>query len=718
MKHLCILLIMLVSTLGFAQKTESPYLEILTPNAVIPLKSTKANVKISGNIAHVHIAQTYQNTGNIPIEAKYVFPLSTQAAVHKMQMTIGDRTINAKIFEKQEAQRVYDKALKEGKRAAKLDQHRPNVFQMNVGNIVQNDLVTIDIYYTEMLVPLAGNYEFVFPGVVGPRYTGENTSGETVFHQPYTKKGVSDTFEYNLNVQINSGIPIADVSSNSHNIKVHYPNTRIAEVSLTVENENPSNRDFILQYGMRGNEIQSGLLLYEEDGEKFFAYMMEPPKATAKVATTAKEYLFVVDVSGSMNGYPMQVSKKLLRNLLVNLPETDHYNILLFAGGSRVLSTEPLSCSPENIQKGINFLTNINGGGGTNLLNALKTAYALPRMNQNSARSMVVITDGYVSIERQAFEMIEKNLGQANVFTFGIGSGVNRYLLEGMAKVSSSEAFIATEMNEANAIAEKFRNYIKSPLLTQIQIQADGFDAYDVTPSSIPDVFTSRPILVFGKYRGSAKGKLIITGKSGNGIFKKEFRVADGVLSRDNEALRYLWARKKIERLDDYKRRFGDNTKQEVIKLGLQYNLVTQYTSFVAVDTEVVNKNGERKVVKQPLPMPKNVNNSAVGAAASVKGKTVIKRKKRSATKKLESNNIREKATTWFRENYTKFIEKYLKTYDGIRVQIAKDGTILKVEIRINGSWIVNEVLMEHINLLDANVEYSLGEKVTVTIKK
>ena len=468
---------------------------------------------------------------------------------------------------------------------------------------------------------------------------------------------------------------------------------------------------------MRGKEIQSGLLLYEENGEQFFAYMMEPPKASAKVKETAKEYLFIVDVSGSMNGYPMEVSKKLLRNLLVNLPETDHYNILLFAGGSVVLSDKPLACTKENIQKGINFLSNERGGGGTQLLNALKRAYELPRMDATSARSMVVITDGYVSVERKAFEMIEQNLGQANVFTFGIGSSVNRYLLEGMAKVSNSESFIATQMNEANAVAEKFRNYIKSPLLTQIQIKSEGFDVYDVTPSSIPDVFASRPILIFGKYRGEAKGTLTITGQSGNGIFQKEFMVADGMLSKDNKALKYLWARKKIERLDDYKRRFGDNTKQKVIELGLKYNLVTQYTSFVAVDNEVVNKNGNRKVVKQPLPMPKNVNNSAVGAEASVKGKTFIKKKKNPKITNSTAKVDNEKATTWFKENYTKIIEKYLKTYDGIRVEISKDGTIEKVEILVNGVWITNEVLLERINLMEIQEVFTLRKKVTITIK-
>lgn len=713
MKHILIIFIALISSFGFAQKTESPYLEVLTPNAIIPLKSTKADVKISGNIAHVHIAQTYQNTGSIPIEAKYVFPLSTQAAVHKMQMTIGNRTINAKIFEKQEAQRVYDKALKEGKRAAKLDQHRPNVFQMNVGNIVQNDIVTIDIYYTEMLVPVAGQYEFVFPGVVGPRFIGENTSGEKVFNQPYTKSGVNDTFKFDLIAQINSGIPIADVSSNTHKIKVHYPNTRIAEISLTKENKNPSNRDFILKYGMRGNEIQTGLLLYEHNDEKFFAYMMEPPKATANITPTAKEYLFIVDVSGSMNGYPLEVSKKLMRNLLVNLPETDRFNILLFASSSSVLSEVPMVCTKENIEKGLNFLSNTNGGGGTRLLSALKRAYKLPRHNPASARSMVVITDGYVSIEREAFDLIEKNLGQANVFTFGIGSGVNRYLLEGMAKVSNSESFVATGKSEANAVAEKFRNYIKSPLLTQIRIKAEGFEAYDVTPSSIPDVFASRPILLFGKYREDARGTLTITGQTGSGTFQKEFNVANGMLSQDNKALRYLWARKKIERLDDYRKRFGNNSKQEVIDLGLKYNLVTQYTSFVAVDNEVVNKNGKQKTVKQPLPMPKNVNNSAVGAAASVKGKTFIKRKKK-ATKAIADN---VEATEWFTSNYTQIIEKYLAKYDGIRVHLDAKGTIYKVEILVNNTWITNEVLLEKILTITDVETFSKGKKVVITIK-
>jgi len=148
--------------------------------------------------------------------------MAVKAAVHKMQMEIGDRTINAKIFEKQQAEKVYNDAVSKGKRAAKLDQERPNVFQMKVGNIMPNDEVTISIYYTEQLTPVNGNYQFVAPGVVGPRFTGEQQDNETIFHMPYTPKGVADTFDYDLMVNINAGMPIKNVASTTHKINVNY----------------------------------------------------------------------------------------------------------------------------------------------------------------------------------------------------------------------------------------------------------------------------------------------------------------------------------------------------------------------------------------------------------------------------------------------------------------------------------------------------------------
>ncbi|WP_346881790.1 VIT and VWA domain-containing protein [uncultured Algibacter sp.] len=717
MKFLFTLLLFCSITLGFSQKTDSPYLLVSTKDAVIPLKSSKTDVQISGTIAHVRVTQVYQNTGQNPIEAKYIFPLSTQAAVHKMKMTVGNRVINAKIFEKQKAKIVYNNAIKAGKRAAKLDQERPNVFQMSVGNIMPDDQIAIDIYYTEMLVPVNGEYQFVAPAVVGPRFTGENTNNENHFSSPYTTKGMADTFNYDIQVTINAGMIIQNVNSNSHKVNITYPNTKTADIYLSKSNENPGNRDFILNYNLRGNNIQSGLLLYEHGDENFFALQMEPTNSVKYEDIPSREYLFIVDVSGSMNGYPLDVSKTLMRNLLCNLRPTDTFNVQLFASSSTMYSNYPVEVDEKNIENAIRFLSEGQGGGGTQLLGALKEAYKLPRTDPSSARSMVIITDGYVSVEKEAFNLIKNNLDQANVFTFGIGSSVNRYLIEGMAKVSNSEAFIATSKSEALDVAKSFKKYIETPLLTQVKLKAKGFDIYEMAPHSIPDVFAARPVLVYGKYRGKPEGSIIITGYQGKKKFKQEFKVSRSHVSPNNKALRYLWARKKIEALDDYSKLFSDHVKDSVIALGLKYNLATNYTSFVAVDDTTVNKDGTLKTIKQPLPMPKNVNNSAVGAAGEVKVKSKYRTSFSITINDSITKSSRRKINMEFKAIYSKLIIKHLKKHESLRIKFDAQGSIINIEVLKNGQW------LHDVNITKAFIGFStkklsINKSMTLTIKK
>ena len=704
-------------TLGFAQEDGSPYLLVSTEDAVIPLKSSKTEVEISGTIAHVRIVQVYQNIGKQAIEAKYVFPLSTQAAVHQMQMTIGDRTVNAKIFERREAQKVYETALAAGKRAAKLDQDRPNVFQMNVGNIMPEDEIAITIQYTEMLVPVNGEYQFVAPAVVGPRFTGEGSGSLDSLQMPYAAEGIPDTFNFDMTVSISAGMIIQSINSNSHEVEVSYPDTSTAEVCLAKGNENPSNRDFILNYSLRGNDIQSGLLLYEQEDENFFAYQMEPPKHIVLEDIPAREYLFIVDVSGSMNGYPLEVSKELMRNLLCDLRATDTFNVQLFASSATVFSPTPLETNEKNIEAAIRFLTEGQAGGGTQLLNALTEAYKFPRRDLGSARTMVVITDGYLSIEKEAFELIKGNLDQANVFTFGIGSSVNRYLIEGMAKVSNSEAFIATSMNEAREVAKKFKEYIATPVLTQVTIESQGFDMYDIAPGSIPDVFAARPVVVHGKYRGQAKGKIIVTGYQGKKKFRREFKVSHGHLSKANKALRYLWARKKIAELDDYQKLFNTDAKEAVIALGLKYNLATNYTSFVAVDEAVVNSDGTLKSVKQPLPMPHNVTNAAVGAAGEVSGRTPYKASYKVIFEAKIRSSDKRNITMEFKARYSKLVQKYLEKYEGLRIKFNEKGKIVQVEILEHGTWRCDDIISKEFEGFSVRA-LTISKEMTLTLKK
>ncbi len=717
MKHFIALLCLCFTTLSFAQKNNSPYLFVNTTKAHIPLKRSETQVQIAGTIAHVEVIQVYQNKGDVPVEATYLFPLATQAAVHDMHMCIGDRTITAQIFEKKKAQRVYKAAVAQGKRAAKLDQERPNVFQMQVGNIMPGDLITISVSYTEMLVATNGTYQFVAPAVVGPRYTAENDNTTTVFHTPYTAQANPATFEYDLKLTLNAGMIIKDIHSSSHHINTNYLDNKTAAVFLSKSNTNPGHKDFILNYSLRGHHVQSGLLLYAHEDENFFALQMEPKASIQPKDIPAREYLFIVDVSGSMNGYPLEVSKTLMRNLLCNLNPTDTFNVQLFASSSTVFSPYPVTASHDAIEAAIRFLSDGQGGGGTELLEALRYAYKLPRTDPSSARSMVVITDGYVNVEKAAFQLIENNLDQANVFTFGIGSSVNRYLIEGMAKVGHSQSFIATSNTEALTVAENFKTYISSPLLTQLKLKTKGFEIYDVAPHSIPDVFADRPITIYGKYRGQPEGRITLTGYHGKKRFKQDFEVTSQHLSPKHKALRYLWARKKIAQLDDYNTLFTDATKAEVTALGLAYNLATKHTSFVAVDETVTNASGKLKTVTQPLPMPQHVSNSAVGAAVNVTAQTTFKPSYSinfsTPLLKTEKRNI----TMTFKALYTPLVTKYLKQYDSMRFAFNTNGAIVRVYVLKNNNWVVAPHILKAFSKIKTNTP-TVHKPFVLTLKK
>jgi Ca-activated chloride channel family protein len=227
---------------------------------------------------------------------------------------------------------------------------------------------------------------------------------------------------------------------------------------------------------------------------------------------------------------------------------------------------------------------------------------------------VVIATDGYVTVEEEAFDLIRKNLGDANMFTFGIGSSVNRHLLEGMARLGMGEPFVITRPEESKETAEKFRKMIQSPVLTKVKVDFGKFNAYDVEPISIPDVFGERPVIIFGKWRGKLTGEITISGLTNSGPYLNKFNIRKERPLESNSALQYLWARHRITLLSDYNSLHQDAGRmKEVTHLGLAYNLLTAYTSFVAIDTEVRLVNGQSVTVKQPLPLPEGVSDCAVG---------------------------------------------------------------------------------------------------------
>jgi len=488
---------------------------------------------------------------------------------------------------------------------------------MSLANIMPGNQVEIQLRYTELLVPTDGVYEVVFPTVVGPRYSSEPESAAPAENKwiksPYLRQGNKPTSTLHISTKISAGVPIRDFTCTSHQVLPQWQSPSLVQLVMDDTEPFQGNRDFILRYRLQGDKIASGLILYEGKDENFFLYMAQPPARINNADIPVREYIFVVDVSGSMEGFPLNTAKQLLRDLIGQLRPSDMFNIVLFAGDSTVLSEKSLPADQQNLTKAIHLLEQQRGSGGTELLGAIQTAIKLPQQ-ENISRSIVLVTDGYISGEKGVFDYIRSQLNQCNVFSFGIGSSVNRYLIEGVAKAGMGEAFVVTDQEEASVVAAKFREYIQNPVLTDIQIRANGFDIYDVHPSQLPDLFAQRPVILFGKWRGPVSGTFELQGKTGQGDYLTRLDVAGIQPDEANQALRYLWARSRIAELSDYGSGDLDADRiSSITSLGLTYNLLTQYTSFIAVREVVSNTQEPAKDVDQPLPLPQGVSDLAVG---------------------------------------------------------------------------------------------------------
>lgn len=659
-----------------------------------PLKSTDVTTNINGMIAETYVTQVYVNEGDTPINANYVFPTSSTVSVHGMTMVIGNERITAQIKEKEEAKVEYEEAKSEGKSASLMEQKRPNVFTMDVANIMPGDTVSIELHYTELITPKENTYEYAFPTVVGPRYappsesagdsgegsgqdgdegsdeeessqdggegSGQDSGGEsdkdsaesigeiTVVAEeggsvsggngnengtgngggsdddwvasPYLPGGATPPGEYNITVNLSTGVPIAQVTSKSHAIRIRKSDDSTAQITLADPDDYAGNRDFILKYKLAGEEIQSGLVLSggqagsgSSQAENFFMLTIQPPERFETEDIPPREYIFVLDVSGSMYGYPLDTAKELIRDLVTDLNETDTFNLILFANESTILSPDSLPATAQNVKTAVKLIEEQEGGGGTSLLPALEDALAVPK-EDDMARSIVIITDGYISNDDEVISCITDNMDSASFFSFGIGSSVNDYLIKQIAGCGLGESFVVTDSEDAAESAANFRTYIEAPLLTDISVTYRGFDVYDVEPSVPSILYASQPIVLFGKWRGKPGGTITITGKTGEKEYTQEIPVSNVTVDMESEAIRYLWARTHLDRIAGYGSiRNDESVKDEITQLGLEYNMVTPYTSFIAVSEIIRNTEGDGTDVDQPLPLPQRVSGLAVG---------------------------------------------------------------------------------------------------------
>ncbi len=587
------------------------------PLGACPLKHTSVKADISGFLSRVTVTQEFENKFEQPIEAVYVFPLPQDSAVDDMTMKIGSRTIRGKIMKREEARKFYEAAKNAGQTASLLDQERPNIFTQAVANIMPNEKIIIEISYVETLKYENGSYEFMFPMVVGPRYKPASMTTEQ--KKAITPPVAADTragHDISLEVNLNAGVPITGIRSTSHEILTTNQSSNIANIKLKDAQTIP-NKDFILRYDVAGKKINDAVLTHSNGKSGYFTLILQPPDKVESKDVSPKEIVFVLDTSGSMSGFPIEKAKESMKMALDSLYPNDTFNLITFAGDTAILFDKPVPPTKENLEKAQAFLASRQGGGGTEMMKAIKAALE-PSDSQEHLRIVCFMTDGYVGNEGEIISEIQKHQN-ARVFSFGIGSSVNRFLLDKMASEGRGEVEYVALQDDGTKAAKRFHERLRNPLLTNISLDWNGLQVADVYPKKINDLFSAKPLIIHGRYTKSGSGTIKLKGKFAGKEVVREIPINFADSQKENDVLATLWARTRIDDLTskDYNS-VAQNSKtqteieQMITQIGLEYRLMTQFTSFVAVEEKVVNKGGKPVRVDVPVELPEGVSKLAI----------------------------------------------------------------------------------------------------------
>ncbi|HNW45502.1 MAG TPA: VIT domain-containing protein [Elusimicrobiales bacterium] len=581
---------------------------------ILPLKHTEVKAGISGFVAEVSVTQVFVNPATAPIEAVYVFPLPENAAVNELTLTVADRVIKGQIKRREEARQVYEKAMAEGKTAALLDQERPNIFTQSVANIPPGHEIWVTLKYIQTLGYDHGIYTFVFPMTVGPRYipgdkTGKAGTGWAAdtgrvpdasrITPPVVKPGQRSGRDISVEVKLDAGVAVKNIRSASHEITVATLAPSRAEIGLDPE-DRIANKDFLLSYEPAVREVGAAVLAHKEGKEGYLTLLVQPGADFPLSRITPKELVIALDVSGSMSGFPVETAKETALRCLEGMNPGDTFQIMSFASGNRLHFERPLKNTPENVALGRAVINGLHGGGGTEMLDALRTVLEFPK-DPARLRIVLFMTDGYIGDDTQLLGFIKEHLNNSRIFPLGVGSSVNRYLLEEMAVMGRGTVQYVRQDEKAarlEQVIEKFYDRISRPVLTDLAVDWNGLDVSDASPALLPDLFSGQPVFIHARYKKSGVASVTLKGK----LFGQPWKMAVKADLPENEAanaaLGPLWARARITELSRamYGKEDAD-LKERIVGLALAHKLVTQYTSFVAVDESTAMARGQKPLL-------------------------------------------------------------------------------------------------------------------------
>lgn len=565
------------------------------------LLGTDVDVQITGPVARVVVRQQFYNQSDVFVEGKYVFPLPEDAAVNAMTLHIGERVIKGEIHEKQQAQKIYQQALQQGKQAGLVEQQRANLFTTQVANIAPKEAILVEITYIETLARTGNEFSFYFPMTLTPRYLppaannlAESLGSDFIFAQDLPAELANPA---RINVQINNVKHLTGIESNSHTI---VPQESKNAWQITTQSSHvPMDRDFKLRWKIASaNEATPAFFVDQVDGSYYGLLMLMPPENPGNEAILARETIFIIDTSGSMGGESIAQAKASLLFAIAHLTEQQRFNIIEFNSTHQKLFAHSEQATASGKQQAVNFVNGLQATGGTEMAPALRSALTLPS-DPEYLRQVIFITDGAVGNEDELFGIIHQLLGESRLFTVGIGSAPNGYFMKKAAELGRGTQTLISQLSDVNSAMSKLFAQLEKPLLRDIQLSLPDNIKADIYPQKIPDLYAGEPILLALKL--SALPDTISIIGEGNSTWNSNVYPQDHSDTTNNNAtgIASLWARAKIESLTERMRHEAntETLKREIIDVAFTHQLVSQFTSFVAVE-EVVSRTPEADLNK------------------------------------------------------------------------------------------------------------------------
>jgi len=605
-----------------------------------PLKHTDVHVSISGHIAYVSVTQKFTNPFKVKIEAVYTFPLGSDAAVGEMMMTIGDRQIVGKIKPREEARKVYEQAKAAGHVAGLLDQERANLFTQAVANIEPGNEIDVTIGYTETLKYEDGKYRFVFPMVVAPRFIPSGPPQPTVgrgaaapaapgaamvpdaakISPPVPPEGIRAGHDIAIAGWIDAGMPIRSIDARLHEVRHEWKadDHSRAKFELAGKKTIP-NKDFVLEFSTASDEIADAVLAHTDQHEGYFLLVLQPPQKVQPKQVRPRELIFVIDTSGSQKGFPLETSRQIVRKVVQELRAADTFNVIAFANTTSFCWEGPVANTVENREKALRFVDALQASGGTRIDTVIAAALEGTH-DTDKVRIVAFFSDGLIGNDMGVLDQVRKNARTTRVFVYGTGNSANRYLLDNMARFGRGEADYALTVAESERVARTFYTRIDAPVLTDIEIDwgdlAGAVEIDQTFPRPLPDLFSARPVVIKGRFRPdkARTGTITIRGQTGEGDFTRRVKVELPREETANAALAREWARAKVAELMSRDLAGAQSgkpdpaIKETIVGLGMKHRLMTQYTSFVAVEEKRVTKGGEAVTVDVPVEMPEGMS--------------------------------------------------------------------------------------------------------------